>query len=356
MDKRLIGFIIIMVIGIALRIVFLTSQTPFLQKDYQGVLPDSNSKTRIVTICLNDEAAHWNYCVYLRELKTLPKVSWPCGANFTDSTINQKYKGIRTYENYQFPLYYIFQSIFAFGSPQVARIWNVLLTLMAVILIWLVSKNLWAISFIMLLPASLTFLTYISNDVAIFLAAAVLAYGLAKKSFPWYAVGLFLCATTKMQGLLICGAMAIWFWRDKKYLLTSLAACVVGIIIFVIQYDLYKVNGYIYPAGLHQPELWFIYVISQTVVSAIHTENFPPNFLLMLMPVTTVLVGATVWGVYKSVQCKYISVYTFAAGAVSVTVLIFSLTHVFYQGRLLYPMIPFLAVNWREYGKRKNCK
>ena len=335
-------FVALLVCGLVLRVIFLLVQSPFSYKS-------SNMANATVNV-LHDEQAHWNYVAIVSVDHAMPDII--INKAFTDSqTIahpDSMYAFL--YENYQPPAYYFLMSVLAFDNPQVCRIWNVALSLMGVILLWMATKNNYVVAFFMLAPAAIQSSILISNDVLMFVAACTLSYAMVKQKFWIYAISVLVAALTKAQGLAIVIALASWFVikGDRKYALATLVAVLFGVIVFINRYGYSTVNTYSL-SSLY--DLWNISlaILAQTLMIAGDQVGYAQDYIL---PIQLAFMGVGLWlvyGLYRSLEKKWWSPYTVAAIAVLATWFAFSLTHIHWPDRLLFPMIPLLAANYKVY-------
>ena len=342
LDRKTQWFLIILVIGIGLRLVVTLTQAPLM---------NGTGKMNI------DECAHWNYIMHIRSAHELPDFAWssvdtgtlppPYAGNMVDAsgdTIKSKIY-VPTYEYYQFPGYHLLQAVVSGGSVITARYVNVILFVISIILIWLASQNLYAIGLLSLFPGPVEWLTYVSNDSGILLASCVLAYALVKKQTWLYVIGIVLCSVMKMQGAMICGAMALWFaFKNRSYAAIALGGVILSLAIFVNRYDLMKVNAMTIDQ-LYTPTYTLLRAASGIVFTAL-LPHFA-NASVGAFPIMSAILVLSGWLVYQSIKAKPISEFTLAASAVVVVFLVYIFTCPYFEGRLLFPAIPFLASNYK---------
>jgi hypothetical protein len=154
-----------------------------------------------------------------------------------------------------------------------------------------------------------------------------------------------LLALAKFHGLVILGVLsAYWlaFRRKEMIWLPAIAALALGIVAWVDRYPLSKINSMAWQ-GM-SPKTLFLMVRDTAYSFTVSPETAQAQ--AWLMGVTFVfglaLIGVSVLSLVRQPK----SVYAVVAYAGILVFAIFTFTHVHYQGRLLYPVIPALIANW----------
>lgn len=343
MNSKTKWFIMFLVAGIALRVLFLCVQEPFVYKS-------SNMVNHTVNI-IHDEQAHWNYIAIVAVDHMMPGVITNKAWTDSKTVAHPDSMYAYLYENYQLPAYYFLMSVLALENPQVCRVWNVVLSLMGVLFLWLATKNNYVVAFFMLTPAAIQSSILISNDVLMFTAVCFLTYAMVKEKFWLYFISIVICALTKAQGFAIALTLFLWFSvkSNRKYAIVSLVAALLSCVILLDRYGYSTANTYSWTA---LNDIWNIglAIAAQSLMIAGDQVGYAQDYILPIQIVFMSIGAILVYGLFCSLKKKWLSPYTLAAAAVFATWFAFSFTHVHWPDRLLFPMIPFLTANYKVYA------
>ena len=295
-----------------------------------------------------DEYAHWNYTKFIRENHSLPDFAQPHAANRNTPERH-------SYENYQQPGYYALASVFSFGSPRVCRLFSVAVFMVGLIFLYRAFPRPWLIGVFSLLPGVVFISSIISNDGLMVVSVCILVWALKRKNTIGYIVACLLLAFAKFHGLVILGALVAYLliWRrNERTWLYALIILALGMIAYIDRYPLSKINGMAWQGA--SPTVLFNMLRDTAYSFLISPETAGAQPWLYAV---TIIVGLAiaVFSVIALIR-QPLSVYAVVAYAGIFVFLAFTFTHVHYQGRLLYPVVPALIANWAPKAGEKKPK
>jgi hypothetical protein len=153
-----------------------------------------------------------------------------------------------------------------------------------------------------------------------------------------------LLAFAKFHGLVILGVLSAYFLvfrRKENVWLPALVALALGMIAWVNRYPLSKINGMAWQGT--SPKTLFLMVRDTAYSFFVSPETAQAQDWLLGVTVvfSLVLLILSIRALIRQPK----SVYAIVAYAGILVFISFTFTHVHYQGRLLYPVIPALIAN-----------
>jgi len=290
----------------------------------------------------SDEKAHLNYIKIINTLGSIPPNAYGQGTSAKNNLP-------LLYENYQPPGYYVPAAVLGITTIKGARLYSIVLFLIAFIFLYRagVDRNLLLV--IAFLPGIVYTFSSVTNDVFLFLSSSVLYCGWQRKKFAWFVGGAFLLSVSKFHAIPIFAVLSVYlilkefYYRigakRRDYLLVSVCGLVVATLIFAWRYELSTVNS----LGFVLPDMVALTsIFSQSIITGV----FHPDFAMIPLDIKILSIPIGFFFVYKAfLRTPNLPILNnWIIFSIVAIWLVFSFTHVHWVGRLVYPALPWLAL------------
>ena len=316
-----------------------------------------------------DEAAHYSYAKWIQLTSELPPVAWSAFASehsYIDPHLADMNR-VYGFQNYQNPGYYMLAAATMIGSHsmvfdsistddmsspkaisfqvQIIRFASMLLVMGGLIALMLVVDDRWGLAAFAMLPGFVVISSTVTNQCLMIAAACWLCFGLRRDILAIVLVSLFALVLAKITGLAVAVALcAFWVWRREwRYVFGAIPIIAIGGMVTANRMGLAEIETLYW----WKPNLLTAW---DRVSEAVVTGVLHPNLHIDDMGYVTgiiALAGLVVIGpwIWRRIRCAPLSVYAVGAYTIMAIWAVFSLSHTFSQGRLLYAAVPFLLVN-----------
>jgi len=280
-----------------------------------------------------DEIAHGNYVGHIHEFWSLP-----------DSVAANEFlppgqEGLAqmSYEFYQPPGYYVLAALLGGGKPLGTRLVSVLMFMVALCFVWAAARDTAIVLALSFIPGLIVTTSIIGNDVFLLLGSAIMFYACTQQKIWAFVLGGLVLATSKFHGVPILAVIGIYYLvkRERTGAIIALCFAVAGGLIVWWRWDLQDVNRE--SIALFTPTLL---KISHVVGTTIATGTMHPvaDSIGQIPTILGMVVGVVlILKAYGRIRSGLPVLHLSLVWAV------FSFTHMWWHGRLLYAAIPWLC-------------